>query len=99
MVSNNKMIEHIVTTHKESKRILRGNPTKDRLLAQSYHIDTALEYLGKLTVNESATTKWLDMWKGRIWKYEFKINDLLASIVGWDGYNDLDMKAADNELI
>ena len=38
------------------------------------------------------------MWKGRIWKYEFKVNDLLAEMVGWNGYNDI-QNAADNELI
>ena len=98
MASNNNMIEHIVTTHKESKRILRGNPSKERLLAMSYDIEKASSYLGKLTISEAATTKWLDMWKGRIWKYEFKINDLLAEMVGWNGYNDI-QNAADNELI
>tara|TARA_E500000331_G_scaffold313136_1_gene321604 strand:- start:1248 stop:1544 length:297 start_codon:yes stop_codon:yes gene_type:complete len=98
MASNNKMVEHIVSTHKNAKRVMRKHPYKDNLLAVSYDIEKALSYLGKLTVAEAASSKWLDMWKGRIWKYEFKVNDLLASIVGWDGYADLE-KAADNELI
>jgi hypothetical protein len=90
MVSNTKMIEHIVSTHKNAKRVMRKNAYRDPLLAMSYDIDLAIDYLGKLTVLEAASSKWLDMWKGRIWKYEFKVNDLLASIVGSDVFADLD---------
>lgn len=90
MASNTQMIEHIVSTHKNAKRVMRRNAYRDPLLAMSYDIDKALTYLGKLTVSEAASSAWLDMWKGRIWKYEFKVNDLLASIVGSDVYADLD---------